>query len=98
MWEREVNRGGKELEFWRKTANNKKTPTKPLKTQHKPNTHIEEPKPRTYIREPQSHARQDACLSAGKVTKAKAAARGVFPAFGITVLSGDIRSGPNVGP
>lgn len=33
--------------------NNKKTPTKPLKTQHKPNTHVEEPKPRTYEGEPQ---------------------------------------------
>lgn len=86
------------MEFWRKTANNKKTPTKPLKTQHKPNTHIKEPKARTYIKELQSHARQDACPIAGKVTKVKAAVRGVFPAFNITVRSGDVHSGPNAGP
>lgn len=86
------------MEFWRKTANNKKTPTKPLKTQHKPNTHIEEPRPRTYVREPQSHAREDACPIAGKVTKAKAAVSGVFPDFGITVPSGYVRLGPNAGP
>lgn len=78
--------------------NNKKTPTKPLKTQHKPNTHVEEPKPRTYEGEPQSHARRDACPIAGKVTKAKAAVRGVFPAFSIMASNGDIHLGLNVGP
>lgn len=98
MWEREVNRGGKGLEFWRKTANNKKTPTKPLKTQHKPNTHVEEPKPRTYKREPQSHTRQDARPIAGKVTKVKAAVRGVFPAFSVMATSDDIHLGLKVGP
>lgn len=86
------------MEFWRKTANNKKTPTKPVKTQHKPNTHVEEPKPCTHKREPQSHARQDACPIAGKVTKAKAAVRGVFLAFSIMASSGDIHLGLNAGP
>lgn len=86
------------MEFWRKTANNRKTPTKPLKTQHKPNTHVEEPKPRTYEGEPQSHARGDACPIAGKVTKAKAAVRGVFPAFSTMASSGDIHLGLTVGP
>lgn len=93
MWEREVNRGGgKGWNFGGKqqtTATKKKKRTKPLKTQHKPNTHIEESKPRTYVPEPRSHARQGrdmgACPTAGKVTKAKAAVRGV-PAFGIAVL------------
>lgn len=84
--------------FWRKTANNKKTPTKLPKTQHKRNTHIEEPKPRTYVREPQSHARQDVCPIAGKVTKAKVAVRGMFVASSIMVPSGDIYSGLTAGP
>lgn len=90
--------GGKGWNFGGKQQTTKKTPTKPLKTQHKPNTHVEEPKPRTYEGEPQSHARGDACPIAGKVTKAKAAVRGVFPAFSIMASSGDIHLGLNVGP
>lgn len=109
MWKREVNRGGggKGWNFGGKqqtTATKKKKRTKPLKTQHKPNTHIEESKPRTYVPEPRSHAKQGrdvgACPTAGKVTKVKAAVRGVssFQHRGPEAApSGDARSGPNAG-